>query len=361
MKKMIFLSLISIFLSANTSFAAGQCSKEEQNAQQACSEEKFTGYKAELAAVNEKLKGMGVGEQAQAGGIELATQKSKLDSLIALCEEKRQGCVKTCQSDAQQKRARTPVPDEPGAQQDDQKRKKCETEVKEKKENAQKTSDGMGEAMKALAGLLQALGAGSETPQETAQQPFCTQYPTDPACKEDKPTDTSSTLTAGEFRRDDGGAFSDGELGSESDPSSGPAAQASNSSPMGGAGLPMMGAGAGGGGGGKSAEKDSGKKSEFDGTPKINMAGGAMGAGGGGGARGGGSSLGKGSGNPIASRTGLGEENQANKVAAAAEDRLRGPASNNEPLGGISSVYYLDNFTKVEKRMVNERNTLKEN
>jgi hypothetical protein len=84
------------------------------------------------------------------------------------------------------------------------------------------------------------------------------------------------------------------------------------------------------------------------------------GGGGGGGGRGGGSSgLGKSGANPTASRTGIDGDPQAGKIAAAAEERLRGPASN-EPLGGVTSVYYLDNFSKVEKRMLTERNTLQE-
>ncbi len=359
MKKMMFLSFISIVFGAQLAQASGQCSKEEQAAQQQCSDEKFTSYKAQLAALNSSMAGKGAATQAADGAAGVSEQKANLDSLIALCEEKRQGCIKTCQSDAQQKRARTPVPDEQGATQDDQKRKKCETEVKEKKDNAQKTSDGMGEAIKGLLGLLQALGASKDDVAVEPTKPFCTEYPNDPACKTDTANDTNSTLTAGEFRKGDEGTFAEGEVGSENAPAGGPAAQTSMSSPMGGMGMAGMGGGGGAPAGGK-AEKESGKKSEFDGSPKINLAGGAMGAGGGGGNKGGGSSLGKGSGNPIASRTGLNDENAANKLAAVAEERLRGPASNNEPLGGISSVYYLDNFTKVEKRIINERNTLKE-
>lgn len=339
---------------------AQQCVKEEEKAKTDCSKDKFTAYEARLALVNQTLEGKGAGTQAKDGYRNLDHEKADLDRKIQVCNASRDKCAQTCEQEASGKRARM---DYAGAQQDDQKKQNCQNgEPKKNEDEAKKTSGGMAEAMQALAALMQALGMGEEKPPETAQQPFCTENPTDPACKEDKPVDTSSTLTAGEFRRADEGAFADGDVGTEAAPAPGAAAQQTSSSPMGGAGMGLPMGGGGGVGTASARDKDSGKKSEFDGAPKINIAGGAMNGGGGSGGRGGGgSSLGKGSGNPIASRTGLNDENAANKVAAAAEDRLRGPASSNEPLGGISSVYYLDNFTKVEKRMITERNTLKEN
>lgn len=360
---MKILILVTMFVCGifSSSIVYATCTAEEQKAANACSPEKFKAYEARLAAVNKEIAGRGAGTQAQTGYDSLDMEKKGLDAQIAACKKERESCTSTCKSSAAQKRAQTPVPDTAGAQQDEQKQAKCEKkEHKEAEDKAKSTSSGMGEAMQALAALMGALGMGQETP-ETAELPFCTQYPEDPSCKTDTAVaDTGSTLTSGEFRRDDGGTLVEGDLGTEASPVGGPAAAQTMSGPMAGASMPSLG-GSGGGSGSSGRSRSYGdRKSEFDGSPKINLAGGAMSGGGGGGGKGGGSSLGgKSSGNPTAGRTSLDNEQQAGKIAAAAEERLRGPASN-EPLGGISSVYYLDNFSKVEKRMITERNTLQE-
>lgn len=338
---------------------ANQCAKDKQKAIKECDPEKVKETMGELAAFQQQTAGAGTAKMAdelyKGGSAKLA----KDQAFAKMCGDAIQGCIKSCTSEAQKNRAQL---QEGAAAQNDQDKKYCQTDKPAKaKEAAEKSNMDMGKILEGLMALLQALGKGDEKPPEEVAKPFCTENPTDPACKDDSPITTGSGLTAGEFRRGDTGAFAEGDVGTEATPLHGTPAQPSNSSSGGGMGMPMAGGGGGGLAPASARDRESSKKSEFDGAPKINIAGGAMGAGGGGGARGGGgSSLGKASGNPIASRTGLNDENQANKAAAAAEDRLRGPASNNEPLGGVSSVYYLDNFTKVEKRMITERNTLKE-
>lgn len=355
----ILITTIGV-LSGFVTAEAQQCQKDEETAKTKCSKEQFTQYEARLKELNAQLAGQGVGSQASQSYDGVGMEKAGLESRIALCKEAREGCIKSCQSDAQQKRSQVP-PQESAAQQDDKKKQNCESgEPKKNEEQAKGTSNGMAEAMQALAALMQALGMQSPE-QQQAEVPLCTQNPNDPQCKTDTATtDGGSTLTSGEFRRDDGATTVDGALASQEAPNAGAAAQPTMSGAIAGAGGAGLGGG-GGGSGGSSRGRDSGdKKSDFDGTPKINLAGGAMGGGGGGGggARGA-SNPGKGGGNPTASRTGIDNESQVGKIAAAAEERLRGPASN-EPLGGISSVYYLDNFSKVEKRMITERNTLQE-
>ncbi|MCC6137392.1 MAG: hypothetical protein IT287_02080, partial [Bdellovibrionaceae bacterium] len=343
------------------SLQAQQCAKDKAKADKECTPEKFKSSIDKLAALKADSDSIdptknGAGTEAKEALTNTTAQKAELQKHIALCNEHIQGCIKSCQSEAQTNLAQQQTAQ---ASQNEKDKQHCESgPPEEAKKSAQAADASMGEMMKALAGLLAALGMGQDTP-ETPEQPLCTQNPNDPTCKTDTASnDSGSTLTSGEFRRDPGSAFAEGELGTEAAPVAGAPAAQTMSAPMAGGAAPNLGGGGGGGGrssGGPSKEK----KSDFDGTPKINLASGFGGGGGGGGKGGGGGSGGKSSGNPIATRTGADSDQNAGKIAQAAEDRLRGPASN-EPLGGVSSVYYLDNFTKVEKRIMNERNTLQE-
>lgn len=212
---------------------------------------------------------------------------------------------------------------------------------------------------------MKALGMKDNKNDQQAQQPLCQQDPKNSACTVDKANTTGSQFASGEFRSANGTASTDGSLASTDGPPLGTPASSS------GSGGGSSGGGMGGFGGslgvasagGRGSSAKSSKNAEFDGTPKINLSGGGYGSGGGGGGGSGygGNGHGSGSGNTAtASRSGLEHDEQVGKIATAAQERIRGPASN-EPMGGVSSVYYLDNFTKIEKRIQSERNNLTEN
>jgi hypothetical protein len=353
------LFILTSLMMANSAYAGG-CNSKKQKAEKSCSKETLTKYEAQLQAVEKGIAGKGAGFVAEGSYLSLGEQKAALDRDIAECKSDRTSCKDTCQQEASQKRAQMQ-----DASNEDNNKKVCEKDLKENEDKAKKTSGGMEEAMKALAALMQALGMGDkgeETANKEPETPLCTREPNNPECTVDKSTADAATFTSGEFRKDDSGSFADGNLERGEDPAFGaPASQAGGSGGASGAAGSVGAMGTASSGGGKGGS-DSSKKSEDDGSPKINLA--SSGSyGGGGGGRGGGSGGGgngsKGS-SVTASRTSLDGDRQAGKIAAAAEERLRGPASN-EPMGGISSVYYLDNFTKVEKRIQNERNTLLEN
>lgn len=344
----------------------GDCRSNHQAAGQSCDPEHVQRITATLAGIQAEIDslsgaGQGVGATASGSLSSLTTQKAQLEAIIADCQGKINSCKDICTNEyitALNQQNHT------AANQAHNNRTECERRFQETANAARQTSMDMGKAMEALMALMQMLGMNTDSPQQ-AEAPLCTREPNNPSCKTDTASvTTGGDFTTGSFRGDTSDRSSDGDLGTEADPEMGkPAAQASSGGgAMGSAGMPL---GGGGGGVPSGMSKASGdKKSEFDGTPKINMASGFANAGGGGapggGGRGGAGSKG-GTNNPYASRTSIdGDQQAASKIAQAAEERLRNPANANEPIGGITSVYYLDNFTKVEKRMTNERNTLQE-
>lgn len=344
---------------------AADCPSAHQQAERSCSPEIMGAYRERLAAADQALQASGEGAAATAQGAHATTAASQaaLQQALAACTQQINTCKQNCLRDATHYSTLTP-PQHNIAHQMDEKRRQCEGDFQQVANAARQTSMDMGKAMEALMALMQMLGMNTDSPQQ-AEAPLCTREPNNPSCKTDTASvTTGGDFTTGSFRGDTSDRSSDGDLGTEADPEMGkPAAQASSGGgAMGSAGMPL---GGGGGGVPSGMSKASGdKKSEFDGTPKINMASGFANAGGGGapggGGRGGAGSKG-GTNNPYASRTSIdGDQQAASKIAQAAEERLRNPANANEPIGGITSVYYLDNFTKVEKRMTNERNTLQE-
>lgn len=353
--KAILIGLLSVLVSVTVH---ASCDADKEAAKMKCSGEELQAAKAAFAAGASLLAANNVGaaKTAEDAKTEANTQQGKIIAANKACVD----AINKCSTSCDKEKTATQTTNPPKSQQAAKNKDYCVNGDPAKTAEAQKKAGGdLGEMMKALTGLLAALGA-QQTPPEAPQQSPCTTNPSDPQCVTDKATnDAGSTLTSGEFRRDAGAAFADGDLAGEAAPVAGPPAAQTVSAPMAG-GAPVNLSSSGGGGGRNSPSRDREKKSEFDGSPKINLASGFAGGGSGGGKSGGGSGGGsKSSANPLASRASIDGDSQAGKIAQAAEDRLRGPASN-EPLGGVSSVYYLDNFTKVEKRIMNERNTLQE-
>jgi hypothetical protein len=372
MKKIYFFAIfIFVNLMSLDSFAQ-QCGQEKRNGVDKCSEAKFNEYTEDLAETQAKIKALnsalsttdgvggsvGVGQNTTESMKGLERARDKHIANIAQCTEAIRICKESCEKEAANNKAQQNYT---AAEQNKEDKKHCETDLEQKKEQAKVAEGSMGKALETLGGLLSALGIMAPKQQDVAQ-PLCVQNPNDPTCTTDTANkESNSQLATGDFRRDDAAALEEGTLAGEVDPASGPAATPTSSGAI--AGVAAAGLGGGGGSSNPTARaRDIGdKKSEFDGNPKINFAGGVMGGGsaGGGSARGGSSTIGKGVANPIASRTTIDLDSQAGRIATAAEERLRGPASN-EPMGGVTSVYYLDNFSKIEKRMLTERNTLQE-
>lgn len=359
--KMLLIGLVSSVVSA-TAFAT--CDSAKQEADKACDEliAQLAKSNADMSALSGMLdqNNVGAAKTGMDGQAMGAKAQAAIQAALAKCTAAQQKCNQTCKSEQSQKQSEQ---DYAGAQQAGQNDNYCKSQKPEQaKKSGEKASGDLSKMMDALGKLLAALGA-QQNQQQQPEQPLCTREPKNPACTVDKSSsDGGSTFTSGEFRRDDGASSTDGGLANGADPAMGTPASSSGGGSGFGAGAGSVGSmGTASSGGNKYSKDNSSKKSSDDGTPKINMASGYAGGAGGGGGRGGGGLGGHGGGNGSSpSRSSVDQDQQAGRIAAAAEERLRGPASN-EPLGGISSVYYLDNFTKIEKRIQNERNTLFEN
>lgn len=353
MKNTVFIFIFcSLFLfKLEVSLAQQSCSQLYQSAKTHCDLEKLKEYESALAAYKVEGTAPAIASESHK---EVTAAKADLDAKLESCKGLPVQCEDTCKKEAIIKLSKGQ-----SAESEQKMGGHCGSGFKEVERKAIATSANMGETLKALMGILQMVGMGGGG----AELPLCSREPQNPECTTDVASKESSDFSNGKFRNGESGLI-EGDLGGEGDVSGG-AAGPTNTASGGGAGAGGLGGAFGAGGSGNVKGKEPVAKGEaFDGAPKINVAGstGTASPGGGNSSGGARSASGKNSGNPLASRTSLDSPDNnsaASKLAQAAEQRLRGPASN-EPIGGVTSVYYLDNFTKIEKRMTNERNSLKE-
>ena len=367
MKKIITIVLCILFV--QKSFA--DCTAAKQSATDSCSAEKIRASQAAVTAAEQALAaataaakaagvaGPGPATTAQNAQLAATTAKAELETVLATCSESQKNCDTVCKEEQHmwESTGMNPGP----AQQAADSANYCKNEEpEENRRQGQQLSSNLGQTLLGLAGLLASLGLGQGGDSQTAATDCFTQ-PTAPGCAVDTASTTpTATLASGTARESSGSGFDTSALNTNDVPTSGTPVAPSYASATpgfgGGGGLPMMPSSSG-----ASSGKPRSVAEEPDGSPKINMPGGAAGGGRGGGGGGSGSGMANGKvvGNPAASRTGIDADKNLTTAAAEKAMQVRGLASEG-PVGGISSAHSLDNFQKVEKRIETERTQLSE-
>lgn len=351
MKTKIFIAFSLLFI--NIDKAVANCEQLRQTAEKSCDQANIKDPLQLVADLQKMAETSGqtvptiLASQTKLGGAQ-----GQIAAFQKQCYTDFQNCIRGCQAEAN---AAYAANDAAAGNEAQRSGEYCKKEPQQNYEAAKKGQMDIGQIMQGLGALLTALGAGGgDEPSDP-----CATNPD--RCAVDTAAKSNGTSRSGTTRQSTGdGGVLEAALGND-EPATGEGAAPSLAQ-----GTPGMGGGAGinsaGMGGAGPARGRGVAEQEYDGKPKINLASGGFGGGPKGGAPSlGASSLGKGSGNPIASRTGIDADGKSiSSQAMENAMQARGLASGNGQMGGITAAHSLDNFQKVEKCIQNERNLLSE-